>query len=378
MRGRKRILLGGLAFACACDAIFLATASAALGITLYATNTTNRLIAFDSATPGTLTRNVAITGLTAGDTVSGIDCRPATGQLYITTLSSIDSSERLYTVHAVTGAATLVGGFTATSGFPGIDFDPVIDALRFVGETDENLHLNPSNAAVTIGATLAYAGAPDPNAGQNPSVNALAYTNNFVGAGSTVLYGIDTGLDILVRINAGTVQTVGPLGVSISAFAGFDIAANGTTHAALTSAATNMSALYTINLTTGAATLVGSIGSAMDAVSPISGLTAACGALPVHVASMSARRASQGVVVRWRTGTEVNTLGFNVFRERHGRRVKVNRRLIPASGAVVGARYAYVDRRASRRAGLRYWLQSVDASGSRRWERSVRVGRTAS
>ena len=46
-------------------------------------------------------------------------------------------------------------------------------------------------------AALAYA-AGDPNAGANPNVVGSAYTNNFAGATTTTLYGIDSDLDILV------------------------------------------------------------------------------------------------------------------------------------------------------------------------------------
>jgi subtilisin-like proprotein convertase family protein len=93
----------------------------------------------------------------------------------------------------------------------------------------------------------------------------------------------------------------------------------------------------------------------------------------VTVASFRAARVGKGVVVRWRTGTEVNELGFNVYRQRGGRRVRVNRRLLPAIGAVAGASYSFVDRRAPRHRVVRYWLQDVDLSGARTWHGPVRV-----
>ena len=42
----------------------------------------NGLISFDSATPGTVTSIGAVTGLTAGDSLVGIDRRPNGGLLY--------------------------------------------------------------------------------------------------------------------------------------------------------------------------------------------------------------------------------------------------------------------------------------------------------
>src|SRR5262249_38094670 len=59
----------------------------------------NRVATFDSATPGTLLTNVSITGLQGGETLLGIDRRPADGLLY-----GIGSTSRLYTLNTTTGA----------------------------------------------------------------------------------------------------------------------------------------------------------------------------------------------------------------------------------------------------------------------------------
>ncbi|MGQ0600060.1 MAG: DUF4394 domain-containing protein, partial [Anaerolineales bacterium] len=63
--------------------------------------------------------------------------------------------------------------------------------------------------------------------------------------------------------NDGTLNTVGALGVNASELAGFDIQArSGMAYAVLTAPSATVSRLYTINLATGAATLVGTIGGA--------------------------------------------------------------------------------------------------------------------
>jgi hypothetical protein len=54
---------------------------------------TGNLMAFDSATPGTISVSVAITGLQAGETLLGIDRRPANGLLY-----GRGSTSRVYTI----------------------------------------------------------------------------------------------------------------------------------------------------------------------------------------------------------------------------------------------------------------------------------------
>ena len=51
--------------------------------TLLGLDNANQLLRFNSASPGTLAANTAVTGLGAGETLVGIDFRPATGQLYV-------------------------------------------------------------------------------------------------------------------------------------------------------------------------------------------------------------------------------------------------------------------------------------------------------
>ena len=93
----------------------------------------------------------------------------------------------------------------------------------------------------------------------------------------------------------------------------------------------------------------------------------------VTLASFSAARSHQGVVLHWHTGSQVNELGFNVYRQQGGRRVRVNRRLLPTIGNGAGASYSFTDHRAPRHRALRYWLQDVDVAGTRTWHGPVGV-----
>lgn len=229
--------------------------------TIFAVTSANNLVRFRSDTPGTIDATVGITGLQAGESILGIDVRPATRQIY-----ALGNTGRLYTLNPTTGAATFVSTLsTAPSGASfGVDFNPVPDRLRSTSDADQNLRTNVDTGAVTVDTALAYA-TGDPNAGQNPNVVGSAYTNNFAGATTTTLYGIDSNLDILVRQdppNSGTLNTVGPLGFNTSDAVGFDIAnGSGTAFAVLTGTGVGAaSGLYTINLTTGAATLIGNVG----------------------------------------------------------------------------------------------------------------------
>src|SRR4029078_11689133 len=120
----------------------------------------------------------------------------------------------------------------------GFDFNPVIDRIRVVSETNQNLVLNPVTGNVELVATdLAYA-VGDPNFGKDPNVVDIAYSNNFFGAASTQLYGIDTGIHRLVTVagNTGVLQQVSnnQTGPQPGAVGGFDISGiTATAYAAL-------------------------------------------------------------------------------------------------------------------------------------------------
>ena len=217
------------------------------------------LIGFDSAAPNTITSTLSVSGLN-GESLSGIDFRPSNGQLY-----ALGSAGSLYTINTATGAAAAIGpGVPVGSGAVGFAFNPVPDAIRVVTSEDLNLRVNPNTGTTTTDTPLAYA-AGDVNAGVNPTVTAAAYTNQVAGTvTSTMLYGIDAGTRSLVLQNPpnnGVLTTIGLLGLmNISTEIGFDI--EGGTGAAFASFITGgASRLYSINLSTGTASLLGSFGS---------------------------------------------------------------------------------------------------------------------
>ncbi len=230
----------------------------AAGVTLLGVTAAGNLVRFSSATPGTIDATVAITGLQTGETILGIDVRPATRQLY-----AVGSTGRIYIINQTTGTARMVATVSTTlSGTAfGVDFNPVPDRLRIVSDADQNLRVNVADGVATVDGTLAYA-TGDANAGQNPNIVGAAYSNNVAGATTTTLYVIDSNRDILATQNPpnnGTLNTIGPLGVDTSDVVGFDITNPGGAAIAVLTVG-GASQLYTINLTTGAATLVGNVG----------------------------------------------------------------------------------------------------------------------
>ena len=267
--GRFRQLLVALVAGLALGVWPAPHAHAASGSTIFAITTANTLLRFDSAAPGTILSTTAVSGLQVGENILGIDFRPASGQLF-----GLGSTSRLYTLDLTSGVATQVGAAPfapALSGTDfGFDFNPVVDRVRVVSDADQNLRLNPSTGALAATDTaLAYA-AGDPNAGANPNTVGAAYTNSFAGASVTTLYGIDSNLDILTIQNPpnnGTLNTIGSLGFNTSGAVGFDIATAGTAFAALS--VSGLAGLFTVNLATGAATPIGSIGTGARAIRDI-------------------------------------------------------------------------------------------------------------
>jgi hypothetical protein len=223
------------------------------------------LITFDSTTPGTPTGSLTLTGLAAGEVIRGIDTRPSNGVLY-----AFGQSGALYTVNTTTGAATQVGTVAGSGIDYGIAFNPVPDALRIVNASNQNLRITMLDAVpvTNVDTPLAYA-AGDRNFGVDPTVTAVAYTNQNPGPQTmTTLFGLDAATDSLViqsPANAGILTTVGLLGVDLFDFGtgagqGFDIdGASGTAFASLT-LNIGSNGFYTIDLTTGAASFVGDFG----------------------------------------------------------------------------------------------------------------------
>jgi hypothetical protein len=186
-----------------------------------------------------------------GESILGIDMRPATGQLF-----ALGSTSRLYTVNTASGAATIVGAGPFTPALIGtsfgFDFNPTVDRIRVVSNTGQNLRLNPITG--TVAAT-------DMNLNPGmPAVDAVAYTNNFPGATTTVLYDIDdasNNLSMQNPPNNGELVAVGPLGVNIGAANGFDIGgASGNGYAIFSSGGSTK--LYAVNLITGVANAISS------------------------------------------------------------------------------------------------------------------------
>ncbi|MEQ1823056.1 MAG: DUF4394 domain-containing protein [Fimbriimonadaceae bacterium] len=245
---------------------FTSLVSFAGAVDIYGLSTRNQLVKFSSSNPGNLTNAVFINGLASNEALVGIDFRVANGLLY-----GVGSFGNIYTLNSTTGAATFVAGLTnSIGGGPlalqgtefGVDFNPVADRLRITSDLDQNLRVNVATGVTTVDGSL--------NPG-NPNIVASAYTFNDTNTGTgTTLYNVDSVTDMLTIQNPpnnGTQTNVGWLGLDVSGLAGMDIQTIGNTNTAFAAfqlANGTTSSLYTINLSTGASTAIGTIGSSQS------------------------------------------------------------------------------------------------------------------
>lgn len=249
--------------------------------TVFAVTSSNQLISFDAYNPDEVTTIATISGLQGGETIEGIDFRPADGSLF-----ALGSTSRLYTLNLTTGAATAVGGVfsTALSGTNfGFDFNPLPDRIRVLSDSNQNFRLNPNTGGIVDSDTGTAAVQLDGTPGGSLDASGVAYSNNFSGATVTTAYIIDTasdelrvlgGLDGTPSPNGGVVTSFGAdLGVNATGSVGFDIGRVFGLETALASLQVGgITSLYNISLETGHANLIGQIGTGTElkglAISP--------------------------------------------------------------------------------------------------------------
>ena len=255
--------------------ILTAAAAPAAAVPLVAIADADTLVTFDSGSPGTIRNTINVTGLAPGENLMAIELRPLNDVLYVVT-----DMDRVYLIESCSGTAIPVGagfGLTLAGTVFGMDFNPTVDRLRLVTEAEENFRFNPVTATV-VDADPGTAGVQMDTALSPPgTVVAAAYDRNDNDPTTpTTLYVIDAASDRLLTqggingtpsANLGALMDVGPLGVDAASAAGFDIVGASQAFALLNVG--GQSRLYSVNLASGSATALGTIG-----VNGLRGLTA--------------------------------------------------------------------------------------------------------
>jgi hypothetical protein len=90
--------------------------------------------------------------------------------------------------------------------------------------------------------------------------------------------------------------------------------------------------------------------------------------LPVTLSSFAAISTDSGVILKWRTESEVDHLGWDIYRseKKDGKFVKINDGLIPGAGnSAMPNTYQFVDKTAVAGRKYYYYLEDVDMAGTR-------------
>ena len=284
-----------LTLAALATAAFAAPASAepAVGIVDH----TKILVHFDTANPSRFISAAPISGVGQLEQLEDVDFRwhpngalspvPPSGLFAISVLAGLEYKLRLWTVDSETGVATAVGspfGVVPGGNNFGIDFNPTADRIRGVNDFDANFRVNPDNGAradsPTADVTLNPAGMKVSSLAYDrvdipipPSVsaNTTAYA---IGSNPSDLFTIG-GINSSPSPNGGTLSNAKPLGVTITPGSpiGFDIAPGGTAYASLVVG--SQPGLYSVNLSTGAATLVGNLPETLSGMAVVPATAAA-------------------------------------------------------------------------------------------------------
>ena len=292
-------------------AVALGLVGSAKAVPMTGLTSTNTLVSFDTATPGTITNTIPLSGIVVGEAVVGIDYRPVDGQLIALGYNTAAGTAHVYSINAA-GAATSINLNTPTLAAGALnitaDFNPTANALR-VTTADQG---QPDNLRIAAGGT----GTVIADAQRNPAslIRATAYSRNNAGggtSGATTLYEIDGTNNALVTQgsidfftgngtspNTGSLTTVAALtGVTGSTVVGFDIfnapgtAATSPGNAFVATSTT----LFSLDLNTAVATPNGTIGSGLTivdiaAVVPEPGSVTLLGLAVVGLAGFSRKR----------------------------------------------------------------------------------------
>ena len=254
--------------------------------TLVALMSNKKLRHFDSTSPGAWTKTVDLVGLPAQESVQALDFR-LDGTLIVVTREG--TQLRCYDIHPETGAILRPGSSTTKTSASAVAFDAFPQGVHdinlvLVTESDSMSRFSyfPGNSGSMAALTLFYDnnsddGDPvDSRVGVNPSIVGLAASNSFAAAQSSVLYGVDSGQNTLVKIiwGHGSMDTVAEIelpngtdldfgsrvGFDISGVTGVAYLANGV------GAGTN---LYTVDLTTGETEEFGRIGPILQEINTV-------------------------------------------------------------------------------------------------------------
>ena len=241
---------------------------------------------------GTPVTTLTVSGLMPGERLVGIDSRTTSRDgNRVDTVYAVTSQDRVVALDDVSGDVLAVADAaplsTALNGNAfAVDFNPAVDLLRILSDEGQNLRVNLDVGRELQGEARARGFAfvdrttrivlPDEGDGATPKLGPQIVATAYRAApvDGSFQFAIDADNSTLARVvvpNDGALEVVGPLGSGLTLprngmavlEQSLDIAGpdDSLALAALRLAEENRSALYSVNLETGAVTLLGTIGA---------------------------------------------------------------------------------------------------------------------
>jgi uncharacterized repeat protein (TIGR01451 family) len=374
------------------------------------------------ATPINSAKLSQVAGVRAGVECAAPDCvidkthvgnwiHGSTGNIYTITVSNASPFAPIVLGNIVTVVDTLPTGLTATA-ISGTGWTCILatltctraDALAALASyppilVTVTVAANPPSNLLTNTATVSGGGevqtnndvATDPTNIVGTALT-ISKTANAVSyrPGNTMIYTITVGNS--GPNDGGTASMTDPLPVANETFvSATDTFAGGATGTACTFATPTVTCNYTafpvgassvitVTVTAGTPATVKNTATLADTgvpafVDTVTSSVTTVTTFPTSVAlkSFTAQRTGSGTLLTWQTGGERHNLGFNVYREENGARVKVNPTLIAGSALRMresldqhsAFSYGWPDTKIDAKSGSAYWLEDVDLNGAR-------------
>ncbi len=228
----------------------------------------------------------------------------------------------------------------------------------------------PHSAAVCTDLSIAKSGSPSPVIVNTTLTYTITVTNNSTTSAATGITVTDTIPSDVTFVSTSIAGGVGGScpaptgGVLTCTFTSINASSSAVITVRTTAATPYTLAVNTAIVDTGTPD-PNPINNTATASVPIEGPTS------VRLSSFSAVANGGNVLITWRSGGELHNLGFNVYRDTGGEKVRLNPSLISGSALMMrelleqhgGKSYGWIDR--SPAPGALYWLEDVDLNGTR-------------
>lgn len=236
---------------------------------MFALDFDNQIHKFNLNTPGTSLGLITVSAPEPSKLVS-IDYRVSDNRII-----GLTDDNRIFSINPADGSATQIG----TDAYEPVDsiakqieVEPATGNLRVISEERRNFRVSGTTGEFLGEDTEILFATGDPNEFETPLVKGVAFSGNLAGNGTGTLFAVDGAADALVRIGgpanvppaaAGAATTLGQLNIDLLDFSGLEIYTSSTSEVAYLANNRDplvgefVSDLYTVNLATGAVSLVG-------------------------------------------------------------------------------------------------------------------------